>query len=118
MVEAHQHGFGHGNGLAVARQLVMHVHAFRAEVPNVAVHLQGVAEANGLDVVDGMVGHQNTDFGPIPSPLSHRLTPPMDAGLFHVNDVGGVVHNAIGVDIAESDFGTIGGDLLHGAKVL
>jgi len=42
----------------------------------------------------------------------------MDSGLLHVDDVFGIVHNAICVHIAEADFRAVRGDLFHDAKVL
>ena len=96
----------------------MDVHAFVAEIPNVALHLEDIAQTHGPDVVNAVMGHKHADFGPIPRSIPHGLTPPVDARLLHVDEVLGVVHDAKSIHITETDFRTVRGELLHGAKVL
>ena len=118
VIEADEHGFGLRNDMISTCQFIMDVHAFVAELPNVALHLKGIAQTHGPDIVNAVMGHQHADFGPIPRAIPHGLTPPVDARLLHVDDVFGVVHDAVRIHIAETDFRTVRGDLLHGAKVL
>ena len=96
----------------------MDVHAFVAELPNVALHLEDIAQTHGPHVVNAVMGHEHADFGPIPRTIPHGLTPPVDTSLLHVDDVFGVVYDAVRIHIAETDFRTVRGELLHGAKVL
>ena len=73
---------------------------------------------HGAQIVNRVVGHEHAHLGPIPRALSHGLSPPMDASLLHVNNVLGVVHDAVRVHVTEADFRAVRGDLFHDAKVL
>ena len=77
----------------------MHVYALVPHLADFARNFQGVAQLHGVDIVDGVVRNEHANLGPIPSLLAHSLPPPMNARLFHVNDVSRIVHDAIGVNV-------------------
>ena len=68
-------------------------------------------------VVDGVV-RTNTPTLVQSTRLPTAWTPPVDARLLHVDQILGVVHDAVRVHVREPNFRAIRLDVVHGAKVL
>ena len=118
VVKTNQHCLRARHGLPVAGHLVVNVHAFVAQPSDVALNGEFISETDRPQIIDGMMRNEHTHFGPIPCSISHGLTPPMDSRLLHVDDVFGIVNDAVRIDVTESNFRTVRRNLLHGAKVL
>ena len=103
MVEAHQDRFGLGHQLPCRFHAVLHFDAFVTHLAYFAQDGWGVAKLQGAQVVDVVVGHQHADLVPIPR-LAHHLPPPMNPGLLEVNQVHGVVDDAVSIHVGETNF--------------
>lgn len=99
MVKTHKYRLGLGHGTALARHAVVHVHALGPNLSSDARHLQGVPKLDGAQVVDGVVRNQHANLRPIPSTPTHSLPPPVNPRLLHVDQIFGIVHDAVRVHV-------------------